>query len=93
MITQNLDLESGAANGATTQIASIRLQIDMRDEIRLRITCSDKEVAVRRSSVKNLYHNEKRYFKATFPLMLGYAITAHRSQGATLRGKVIVDVK
>ncbi|GAQ92710.1 hypothetical protein KFL_011020025 [Klebsormidium nitens] len=75
MITQNLDLENGAANGATAEVTSVRLENDMRDEIRLKMSChGGKEVAVRRSSVKNLYHNERRYFKATFPLMLGHQL-------------------
>lgn len=33
------------------------------------------------------------FSKATFPLALGYAMTAHRCQGATLTGRVVVHVR
>lgn len=33
------------------------------------------------------------YTKATFPVMLGYAMTAHRAQGATLTGTTILHVR
>jgi hypothetical protein len=36
---------------------------------------------------------DKDFTKATFPLLLGYAITAHRAQGATLTGRTIVHVR
>jgi hypothetical protein len=65
----------------------------MDDEIVVRLFDSDEEVSIRRSSFKNLYHDGKRFFKSTFPLILGYGMTGHRSQGAILRGKVLVDVR
>jgi hypothetical protein len=30
------------------------------------------------------------YCKSTFPLILGYAMTAHQAQGATVQGKVFL---
>jgi hypothetical protein len=65
----------------------------MNDEICIRLDGADTDVSIRRSSFKNIYHDGKRFFKSTFPLILGYAMTGHRSQGATLRGKVLIDVK
>jgi ATP-dependent DNA helicase PIF1 len=41
--------------------------------------------------VKNTY--DGYYYKASFPIMLAYAITGHKSQGATISSNVLIDIK
>jgi ATP-dependent DNA helicase PIF1 len=49
--------------------------------------------AIRRTKYSSLYVTEQHMFsKATFPLQLAYAITGHKSQGATLDGTTIINV-
>jgi hypothetical protein len=50
------------------------------------------EVKVVRSLVKTKYHAGKAYTKSTFPIALAYAITGHKSQGATITNKTIIHV-
>ncbi len=51
------------------------------------------EIWVRQTKYQQRYRGNVARFKSTFPLILAYAITGHRSQGATLEGDVIVDVR
>jgi hypothetical protein len=71
----------------------VKVAQKMDDEIVVWLFDFNEEVSIRRSFFTNLYHDGKRFFKSTFPLILGYAMTNYRSQGATLRGKVLVDVR
>jgi ATP-dependent exoDNAse (exonuclease V) alpha subunit len=33
------------------------------------------------------------FYKASLPLMLGYAITGHKTQGATISSKVMIHIR
>jgi ATP-dependent DNA helicase PIF1 len=33
------------------------------------------------------------FYKATFPILLGYAITSHKAEGATISNKVVIKVR
>jgi ATP-dependent exoDNAse (exonuclease V) alpha subunit len=59
----------------------------------VKLQTSGKEVTVSRSKHQYTFRNQQQYTKKTFPLMLAYAMTAHRFQGATLTGRVILHVR
>jgi hypothetical protein len=61
--------------------------------LKVRLDISGKLVTVTRSVQHTTRQQDNNYSKATFPLLLGYAITAHRAQGATLTGRTIVHVR
>lgn len=50
-------------------------------------------VNVRRSTVKMTHRHGVAFTKRTFPLVAGYACTAHKAQGATYRGRVILHCR
>ncbi len=50
-------------------------------------------VQVSRTVKQTQRHNFLEYSKATFPLQLAYAMTAHKAQGATIVKPVIVDAE
>jgi ATP-dependent exoDNAse (exonuclease V) alpha subunit len=52
----------------------------------------DAKFLFQRSVVKRKYQGRRRYFKKCFPLMLAYAMTAHKCQGGTISGPGIIDV-
>jgi hypothetical protein len=80
ILTQNLDPDAGAAKRVSGKVVRVKVAQKMDDEIVVRLSDSDKEVSIRRSSFKNLYHDGKRFFEYTFPLIFGYAMTGHRSR-------------
>ncbi len=47
---------------------------------------------VRKKSIQNKYDSKGHFYKALFPLMLGYAIIGHKSQGATISSKVMIHI-
>lgn len=51
-----------------------------------------KTVKVSRTRTSTHYTDSFAFTKRTFPVALGYAMTAHKCQGATLRGTTILDV-
>jgi hypothetical protein len=53
---------------------------------------SGEPVIAERSIFKNAHPFGVPVHKATFPIQLAYAMTAHRAQGATLHGVTIIDV-
>lgn len=57
-------------------------------------TCAfASKVPVSRTLVAGTHGDGRAFAKRTFPLALGYVMTAHRYQGATLAGRVILDVR
>jgi hypothetical protein len=53
----------------------------------------DRCAWVRRTTTATHYHQGKPIVKRTFPIILAYAMTAHRAQGATIEGVCIVHVR
>jgi ATP-dependent exoDNAse (exonuclease V) alpha subunit len=90
MLTKNIDLKVGAANGTTGIVT--KLEFDLEDNvcsISIALNPSGYVQIVRKKSIQNKYDSQGHFYKASFPLMLGYAITGHKSQGATISSKVI----
>lgn len=63
-------------------VAAVAVQLD-----------SGRRVRVTRSVTKTTHRDGRAFTKRTFPLLLGYAMTAHRAQGATLTGTTILHVR
>jgi hypothetical protein len=94
MITQNLDLSLGAANGAMCTVAAVHTATDGEvRSITVRITATGSEFVVKRTTISSLYHNGRHYYKTCFPLQLAYSITGHKSQGATISDLCVVYVR
>ena len=61
--------------------------------ISVRLQDTGRVVRVTRSVAHQWYHDQHACSKRTFPLLLAYAMTAHRCQGATLSGTTILHVR
>jgi hypothetical protein len=48
---------------------------------------------VLRKSIQNTYDSQGHFYKASFLLMLVYAITRHKSQGAMISSKVVIHIR
>ncbi|KAL0038502.1 hypothetical protein WJX77_008703 [Trebouxia sp. C0004] len=85
MVLENIDVAKGVANGSLTSV--VDLKYDASGQLNKVIVEINETVEVRcitRTLWSSRYHQGKRYSKSTFPLMLAYALTVHKSQGATL---------
>jgi hypothetical protein len=47
---------------------------------------------VSKKSIQNKYDSQEHFYKTSFPLMLGYASTRHKSQGATISSKMRIHI-
>lgn len=69
----------------TTSLISIKI-------IYVRLDRTTEVVAIYRSTTTSTWRNSVMFRKNTFPLTLAYAITAHKSQGATLAHTTVVHM-
>jgi ATP-dependent exoDNAse (exonuclease V) alpha subunit len=93
MLIENIDLKVGVANGTTGIVT--RLEFDLKDNvcsISIAFNPSGYVQIVRKKSIQNKYDSQGHFYKTSFPLMLGYAITGHKSQGATRSSKVMIHI-
>jgi hypothetical protein len=92
MLTNNLDLTVGACNGATGTVAALQMRAGKLRSIQI-VLHNNVVLDVYRMVYRIRYHAGARYFKSTFPVMLAFAMTGHKCQGATLTGKVVLVIK
>lgn len=92
MLTTNIDLSTGASNGATgtvTHVKSLHGKV-----VRIDVMLSNGAlVKVNRTHIERRPLQGKMYHKSTFPLTLAYAMTGHKCQGATIRNKVVLYIR
>jgi ATP-dependent exoDNAse (exonuclease V) alpha subunit len=94
MLTENVDLKVGAANGTTGILT--KLEFDLEDNvcsISVALNPSKYVQIVWKKSIQNKYDFQGHFYKTLFPLMLSYAIIGHKSQGATISSKVIIHIR
>jgi ATP-dependent exoDNAse (exonuclease V) alpha subunit len=93
MFIENIDLKVGVANGTTGIVT--KLEFDLENNvcsISVALNPSGYMQIVRKNSIETKYDSQGHFYKASFPLMLGYAIIRHQSQGATISSKVMIHI-
>jgi ATP-dependent exoDNAse (exonuclease V) alpha subunit len=94
MFTENVSISKGAVNGATAIVTSINLDTNQNvTNIIVQITNTGKQMIVKRSTFEHVYTFGKKFYKSGFPIVLAYAMTGHKSQGATISTNVVVDIR
>ena len=91
ILLENLDLAKGASNGATGIVLSAHYRSDVLNKIVVQLD-NGVVINIMRTRTAYKYIGAYRYYKSTFPLSLGRALTGHRSQGATIASTVLVHV-
>jgi len=84
----------GVVNGATTTITSIIF--DLKNNIvaiEVQLTTNSIKMILKKYTFQHKYTYDAYYYKTLFPITLAYVITGHKSQGATINSKVIIDIK
>lgn len=102
MYTTTTNKASGATNSAMGTVVDIELgeappghptDQPWVKAIMVRLDATQRTVRVTRTVNSSTRRDGMQYSKDTFPLTLGYAMTAHRCQGATLTGTTILHVR
>jgi len=70
------------------RLYKINVRLDEEDE-----EGQTRVVTVKETQIDDFFFERRTYFRNSFPLLLAYALTAHRCQGATIEGLVVVDVR
>lgn len=95
--TSNVHMAKGAPNGAIGTVEHIELDDDgLVKAILVCLEGSDTRIRVTRSTTQRRTSADTAEWDAkrcTFPLLLVYAMTAHASQGATIRTSVVLHVR
>jgi len=92
--TYGASKSTGMVNGATGIVVDITYKPDQTVKcIHVELHCNGKIVRVHRNKYKTLRIEGNLYYKKTFPLMLAYAMTTHKAQGATIPAKVVIDMQ
>jgi ATP-dependent exoDNAse (exonuclease V) alpha subunit len=84
-----------SVNGSTGVIKSFKYRQSTGAVMAIIVTLDSTniDVEVRKSKYAHKCHEAQKLYVATFPMLLGYAITVHRSQGATISTPVIIHIK
>lgn len=93
VVTDNIS--ASLANGSTLTVRDFR-RCTITGQVVSLYVVSDMDGSqhtLRRTSYDFLRIENHCFRKATFPLLLGYAMTVHRAQGATLRSPVHVYIR
>jgi ATP-dependent exoDNAse (exonuclease V) alpha subunit len=94
MFTTNVNIAKGVVNGATATVTSVHTDNHgVVTTIGVQVIGNSTNILLKRHNFKHKYTYEQHYYKASFPIVLAYAMTGHKSQGATISNKVIIDIR
>jgi hypothetical protein len=94
MLIENIVLKVGVTNG-TTRIVT-KLEFNLEDNvysISIVLNPSRYMQIICKKSIQNKYDSQGHFYKTSFPLMLGYAIIGHKSQGAMISSKMMIHIR
>jgi hypothetical protein len=79
MFTKNTSIPKGAGNNATTMVHEIKYSTNnMVTSITVQCTDTNIKVKLKRQIFQLKYIYEDYYHKASFPIVLAYAVTGHK---------------
>jgi len=94
MFTSNVNIAKGVVNGATATVTSVHTDNPgVVTTIGVQVIGNSTNILLKRHNFKHKNTYEQYYYKASFPIVLAYAMTGHKSEGATISNKVIVDIR
>jgi ATP-dependent DNA helicase PIF1 len=94
MFIEHVNIPKGVVFGATTTITSIILDPQNNvTSIEVQLTSNSTKMILKNHSFQHKYTYDGYFYKASFLIVLAYAMTSHKSQGATIATKIIMDIK
>jgi len=94
MITKKLNILKGAINGAIATITSyIFDDNEIITSIIIKVLSTNATSILSKPTLQHKYTYEAYFYKTSFPIVLTYVITSHKTQGVTITPKVLIDVR
>jgi ATP-dependent exoDNAse (exonuclease V) alpha subunit len=94
MFTSNVNVAKGVVNGATAAVTSVHRDTHgVVTTIGVQLIGTSTQIYLKRHNFQHKYTYEQYYYKASFPIVLAYAMTGHKSQGATISNNVIINIR
>jgi hypothetical protein len=94
MFTKNVNIPKGTVNSGTATVQEIKCSGDsMVTSIIVQLIDTEIKMKLKRQTFQHKYTYEAYYYKASFPIVLAYAMTGHKSQGATIATNVLIDIQ
>jgi hypothetical protein len=80
MFMENINVPKGAVNGATATVREIECSSNgMVTSITVQLTDTEIKMKLKQQTFQHRYTYEACYYKASFPIVLAYSITSHKS--------------
>lgn len=91
MVLENIDLANDIANGARATMHAFKCRAGRLTTVVIRMQSTGCLRNITRNVIANYLFEGNSYSRPTFPLILAYAMTVHKCQGATL-DHVLLDI-
>ncbi len=94
MITKTINISKGVVDGTFAIVTSTTFNNDkIVTSIIIKIISTNIQIMLKRQTLQHKYTSKTYNYKTSFSIVLTYAITSHKTQGATIKSKVIIDIK
>lgn len=97
LLRSNMDFSAGATNGSAGRVTCVmRTAAGAVTKVLVRLdaaTTDAADVVISQNHIRRTYQFGGQYAQHTHALELGYAMTAHKAQGATIPSHVLLHVR
>ncbi len=94
MIKKNLNIFKGGINGTVAIVTSFIFDDnEIITSIIIKVVSTYASSILSNWTLHHKYTYEAYFYKTSFPIVLTYVITGHKTQGATITSKVFIDLR
>ena len=92
-IIENVSIPKRTVNGTNAPVHEIECSSDsFVTSITVQLIDTRVRMKLKRQTFQHIYTYEAYYYKASFPIVLAYAITGYKSQGTTIATNIFINI-